>query len=539
MPSKSNLKEIIDTIVSSKEFRRLECKTQLFSVDSGDHFRNRLTHTLEVMSIAKRITKELQDVIDESTNYKGNMIDEDLVEAIALAHDLGHTPFGHTGERTLNDILSIKDDLGGLIEKPTKDLERETFKHNINSGEILLKRFKNIDYRVVDGAIKHTNIFYDNYSNNGILRIIPLNDFQIDVKNATGIEGYNYWKVLYPFTIEGQIVAISDEIAQRCADLDDACRSKYLSKNIDLIKDVQLEKPSVSNNNQYETIIKKVKTVFINGLKESFKNILSNNKGLLFNGLVNSNIINYYGEVVTFKKEITKSKEDGAFAQYKNEVKNKYNGIISKKNESDLTSYDKAFKLDENLSDINKVILKSHKIREFDSKSKHIVRQLFKAFYNNHEQLGNNEIILFCEDINDYIAKMNEKGKYFIHEMNDEIKGELKDKELDEFSKLTPSFLNKDKTSVIFFKDLCEFKEILDSDVLKENKCIDYKKLNDFIKFIKLYHNKAHKCDKSKEHDKIGRCNKLFNIFLRHIANYIANMTDAYAIERYHELYGM
>lgn len=81
-----------DRIIHSRAFRRMMHKTQVFNANKGDHFRNRLTHTLEVSQIARSIGKYLQ-------------LNDELVEAIALGHDLGHTPFGHIGERTLNTIL--------------------------------------------------------------------------------------------------------------------------------------------------------------------------------------------------------------------------------------------------------------------------------------------------------------------------------------------------------------------------------------------------------------------------------------------------
>ena len=83
-----------DRIVHSKAFRRLKHKTQVFFAPTGDHYRTRLTHTLEVSQIARTIAKVLQ-------------LNEELTEAVALGHDLGHTPFGHAGERVLNDLAPV------------------------------------------------------------------------------------------------------------------------------------------------------------------------------------------------------------------------------------------------------------------------------------------------------------------------------------------------------------------------------------------------------------------------------------------------
>ena len=87
-----------DRIIHSKSFRRLKRKTQVFLIPEGDHYRTRLTHTLEVSQIARTIAKSL-------------FLNEDLTEAIALGHDLGHTPFGHAGEAMLNKIFSVNSEL--------------------------------------------------------------------------------------------------------------------------------------------------------------------------------------------------------------------------------------------------------------------------------------------------------------------------------------------------------------------------------------------------------------------------------------------
>ena len=153
-----------DRILHSKAFRRLKHKTQVFIAPEGDHYRTRLTHTLEVSQIARTIARALR------TN-------EDLTEAIALGHDLGHTPFGHAGEKVLNEIHP-----GG-------------FKHNEQSLRVvdILEDGKglNLTYEVRDGILKHS----------GSLR---------------------------PETLEGRIVSLSDRIAYINHDIDDALRGGVL-----------------------------------------------------------------------------------------------------------------------------------------------------------------------------------------------------------------------------------------------------------------------------------------------------------------------
>ena len=156
-----------DRILHSKSFRRLKQKTQVFLLPKGDHYRTRLTHTLEVSQNARTIAKALR-------------LNEDLVEAISLGHDLGHTPFGHAGERALNEICP------------------NGFRHNEQSVrvvECLEKngRGLNLTKEVLDGILTH----------------------------QTAGE---------PMTLEGQIVRMSDKIAYVNHDIDDAIRGGILSE---------------------------------------------------------------------------------------------------------------------------------------------------------------------------------------------------------------------------------------------------------------------------------------------------------------------
>ncbi len=174
-----------DRILHSKSFRRLKHKTQVFIKPSGDHYRTRLTHTLEVSQISRTIAKALN-------------LNEDLTEAIALGHDLGHTPFGHTGERVLDRFSS------------------KGFKHYIQSKRVVEKlenngRGLNLSSVVRDGILKHSK---------GEGPIIPENKNKI------------------PSTLEGQIVRISDIIAYTNHDIDDAKRAGIITEN-DISKSVK------------------------------------------------------------------------------------------------------------------------------------------------------------------------------------------------------------------------------------------------------------------------------------------------------------
>lgn len=154
-----------DRILHSKAFRRLAHKTQVFISPEGDHYRTRLTHTLEVAQISRTIARALR-------------LNEDLVEAIALGHDLGHTPFGHTGEFILQDLTNNQ------------------FHHNVQSLRVV---------EFIENKGKGLNLTYE--VRDGIL---------------------NHQTKGHPSTLEGKIVQIADKIAYVNHDIDDAIRGKVL-----------------------------------------------------------------------------------------------------------------------------------------------------------------------------------------------------------------------------------------------------------------------------------------------------------------------
>lgn len=167
-----------DRIIHSKSFRRLKHKTQVFLAPQGDHYRTRLTHVLEVSQIARTIARALR-------------LNEDLAEAIALGHDLGHTPFGHAGEAVLNELHP-----GGF----------DHYKQSLRVVDLLEKNGKglNLTFEVRDGIDKHSK---------GVGDIIP-----------KGIQDR-------PCTLEGSVVRISDIIAYVNHDLDDALRAGVIKRS--------------------------------------------------------------------------------------------------------------------------------------------------------------------------------------------------------------------------------------------------------------------------------------------------------------------
>lgn len=195
-PTRTPYQRDRDRILHSAAFRRLKHKTQVFVYHEGDHYRTRLTHTLEVSQIARSIARALA-------------LDEDLAETVALSHDLGHTPFGHAGERALNRCMA---DFGG-------------FDHNAQSLRIvtlLERRYAafdglNLSWETLEGMVKH----------NG-----PLTD---DAGRALDDAGLPEALLLYPgwqgldlasfASAEAQVAALADDIAYNAHDLDDGLRA--------------------------------------------------------------------------------------------------------------------------------------------------------------------------------------------------------------------------------------------------------------------------------------------------------------------------
>lgn len=170
-----------DRVLHCKSFRRLAHKTQVFLAPEGDHYRTRLTHSLEVMQISRDIARSLG-------------LNEDLTEAIALGHDLGHTPFGHAGEGALSRALS---EWRGIDPESSKG--KTLFRHNVQSARVVQVLEKdgqglNLSREVVDGILCHTGS-----------------------RKAS--------------TLEGRLVALSDRIAYVTHDIDDAERAGLLRES--------------------------------------------------------------------------------------------------------------------------------------------------------------------------------------------------------------------------------------------------------------------------------------------------------------------
>jgi len=255
-PTRSDFQRDRDRIIHSTAFRRLAHKTQVFVPHEGDHFRTRLTHSIEVGQIARALARALG-------------LDDDLAEALALAHDLGHTPFGHAGEDVLDELMSP---YGG-------------FDHNAQALRIVTKLERryagfdglNLTWEALEGLVKHNGPLLEKdgkpvprYAERGL----PVALIEYDALNPLELSTFA--------SAEAQAAALADDIAYNAHDLDDGLRAEILNfqqiSETDFLRDIGgeiesmhpgLEKPRVIHE-----MVRRLITHFIeDAIEESRKRL--------------------------------------------------------------------------------------------------------------------------------------------------------------------------------------------------------------------------------------------------------------------------
>ena len=257
-----------DRIIHSTAFRRLKHKTQVFINTSGDHFRTRITHSLEVAQIARTLSKFFN-------------LNEDLCETISLAHDLGHTPFGHAGEDALNNCMKK---FGG-------------FDHNVQTIRTILflenryYEFKglNLTFETLDGLLKHNGPIKNSKKYN---KILGNNYFQNKIKFS-----------LSP-SLEAQIASISDDIAYNSHDLEDGLNSNLFKlkdlEKIPILKNIILKHKKRIKYHSIDLIVRQIIREIIN---EMVKDIIDTTKKKIKNL---DDVYKCEYPIVTFSKNMKK-----------------------------------------------------------------------------------------------------------------------------------------------------------------------------------------------------------------------------------------
>ena len=352
-----------ERIVHSKAFRRMVDKAQIFSAEKGDHYRTRMTHSIVVSQIAKGISNALK-------------LNNFLTDAIALGHDIGHTPFGHQGERTLYTILTGEKP---LLKKALKEgAIYGEFKHNYHSLRVATRLEEkyiefdglNLTFQTLDGIWKHTKTNLPKK----VLKNFVSSDKLCTYLNSEPI----------PCTLEGQVVRVADEIAQRSHDLEDAFSANRLSveelKNYLLLGKMQELKDQIE---QIEEDFKKAKKF----------NHFGADDNELFQERISSRIIHFFiNDVLTQSTESIKKylSNDGASRFKKNGYK-----IDELLIEFSL----KGKKLCDYLEKIiSKKVINSAEVSLFDSNGAAVIESLFTSYYNNPRLLHRGTLRRIMQD---------------------------------------------------------------------------------------------------------------------------------------------
>jgi len=455
-----------DIILYSKSFRRLSGKTQVFLTGSDDHMRTRLTHTLEVAQIARTVASALK-------------LNGDLTDAISLGHDLGHTPFGHVGERTLNFIMNGCEGFSASILP-----DKKGFKHNLQSTRIATQLESkqppepyncglNLTNFTLFGMYHHSSPNWFKYDKDGGLKPCKFSqtstegltcdianpsktclnygnlevNFYLDAKS----EAYCLPDTHIPaWSFEAQIVAMSDEIAQRHHDLEDGLEAKLLSHDevINLLSPFSTKE----NDPNFERMRGDKNTIYFSTSMSRF----------IVNMLVTELIVTSSHNIESFIKSNEIDKDITVFEHiYPQLDVSTAEKIINFRDSFILGHHD--------LEDyLKNRILNSFDVQRMDGKGRFIIRKLFKAYLANPQQL-------------------------------------------------------RDKTIISLYEQYCP-------EALKE---LNYTNNDNRAKSIGALRNLLDTSRSSYSTDANFKTH-----LLRTICDYISGMTDAFAIQEYHRLYG-
>lgn len=435
-----------ERIVNSKAFRRMVDKAQIFTSSKGDHYRTRMTHTLEVAQIARSIANSLK-------------LNIDLTEAIALGHDLGHTPFGHQGERTLADIINGKTDA-----LPKLAFEEANpyggFKHNFQSLRVLSKLEEkyvehpgvDVSYQVLEGILKHTSHFSKDCKNckkadcEG--KCCDYTEF-VDEE----IKDQLYIEFKFATTLEGQVVALADEIAQRSHDIDDAFSSGLITFDEfqDYLKLNKLKPLAVIIEDTYQRVKEQGGRILVDQQEMLTARVTSDIIGYLVNNVVYNSRekMEYYDETPFYKEKHRFDEQLVDFSEEGADVCSLLDKLISKR------------------------AINCLEVTRFDRNASKIVKYLFKEYYEHPKLIHSGTLRRMYIDMLQYT-----------NNVVDFVKGD-------------PQLVKE------------EFNKIITHDYPQQRE--EWKDVDE------EYYQKR-------------------KVLIRHIVDFIAGMTDSYAINEYRRL---
>lgn len=364
-----------DRVIYCGAFRRLSSKTQVFHSKTADNIRTRLTHTLEVAQIARTIAHQLG-------------LNEDLAEAIALGHDIGHTPFGHVGERTLNSFSrgADKSQKGKHIPK-----EYYGFKHNLQSVRVLMEYSEDLMFSnfMLFGVREHSKTNWNDDKDTMFYR-----QYEDCCSYLEGDKKYPAW------SFEAYIVKWADEVAQRHHDIEDAYLQKIMSPDEIMGKLTPLRQ--IIEEKHYGEILKKFKTLE----REAEKTISSpyrNNFVHMFSSvIVDSYVTILIEEFTRVLAEYSRTiREAWDFEEaYKNINKDDVEKKMMGLNGATILDVDKKLR-----KDLKNSILDSFEVQRMDGKGAYVIRRLVRAYISNPQQLPNNYINKIIEAADGMLVK--------------------------------------------------------------------------------------------------------------------------------------
>lgn len=375
-----SFKKEIDNIMYSTAFRRMSAKTQVFNSGTSDYLRTRLTHTLEVAQIAKTISEEL------GLNVK-------LTEAIALAHDLGHTPFGHIGERCLHEF-SLGNDRkyqtqnGDKVSVPVK---MKGFKHNLQSVRLLKDYMPGCQFSnyLLYGVREHSGIKYKYWKDTD--NEVPF----YDKYNAccSVVEGE---KCNPAWSFEAFVVKWADEIAQRHHDIEDAYYKGIMTPR-QILKKLEILKELFEKNTLLAVYQELCKQSEDNSLRPEFVHELSE---LIITTYTKCSIQEFDAAINGLLQKKAIDSRDDFENQYLTFDEIEIKKIMGLEN-TELAKKDKELS-----QALMYAILDSFEVQRMDGRCRYIVRRLIRAYKTNAQQLPDSYIAkLFCFELENNLTK--------------------------------------------------------------------------------------------------------------------------------------
>ena len=466
-----------DRIVNSKAFRRMVDKAQIFTASKGDHYRTRMTHTLCVAQIAREIASRLG-------------MNVPLTEAIALGHDLGHTPFGHQGERTLDSMAKKK--TGGTVG----------FKHNfqsLNVASVLEEEYiecsgLDLSVQVLEGMWKHTKI----RRGPGEPLICALADFLPGDIDPETVSRLFHPEDSFSATVEGQIVFIADEIAQRSHDLDDALSAGLLDV------DKLLDALSLKKLRTLKSAIQRLKTDIQSAVGRQRVFISADE---LLASRISAEVISYFTEdvVAAFQRLLAGGEHQEALAETR-----AYFAEYQRVDRPMIRFSEEGQALNDYLETIvTKQVINSPEVAAFDDKARRIVSQLFSLYYDNPR-------LLHEGTLQRVYIKMRQQTGNTIHFQEGDIG--LVNEEWARIKSPDKAARLRDLRELFPDKDLSAYRDVSDFLARLDPGGQDFQQVQAYML----------RCTEEYTEKK--------NILVRAICDFISGMTDTYAVNEYRKL---